>query len=138
FAGCHYVIIGCVVLEHQPHRLDIVLGTTPISLALNIPEHQLRLQIPCDPRTRARDLARYKVLSAPRRFVIVKNAVANKEAVRFSIRSGQLCRKSFGASIRARRLQRCALSLGNLTCVPENLRSRSVIKSKWLRLKRAD
>ena len=61
------------------------------------------LQIPCDPRSRARNLARYKVLSAPRRFVIVKNAVANKEAVRFSIHSRQLCRESFGASIRARR-----------------------------------
>src|SRR5206468_6778655 len=115
--------------------MDVILGTTPISLALNIPEHQLRLQIPCDPRSRARNLARYKVLSAPRRFVIVKNTAANKEAVRFPIHSRQLCRKSFGASIRARRAHRRALGLGNLTRIPENFRTRSMIKSQRLRLR---
>src|SRR5207244_7422595 len=115
--------------------MDIILGTTPISLALNIAEHQLRLQIPCDPRSRARNLARYKVLSAPRRFVIVKNAVANKEAIRFPIHLRQLCRESLGASIRAGRLQWRALSLGNFTCVPENFGARSVIQAQrlWLR-----
>src|SRR5436305_1712686 len=115
--------------------MDVILGTTPISLALNIPERQLRLQIPCDPRSRARNLARDKVLSAPRRFVIVKNAVANKEAVRVPIHSGQLCRESFGASIRVRRAHRRALGLGNFTRIPENFRTRSMIKSQrlWLR-----
>ena len=66
-------------------------------------EHQFRLRIPYALRSRARDLARYKVLSAPPRFVVVKNALANKEAVRIPIHLRQLCRKSFGASIPARR-----------------------------------
>src|SRR5438876_5318843 len=115
--------------------MHVILGTTPISLALNIPEHQLHLQIPCDPRSRARNLARYKVLSAPRRFVIVKNAVANKEAVRFPIHLRQLGCESFGASIRARRAHRRALSLGNLTRIAENFGARSVIQAQrlWLR-----
>src|SRR5262249_6742687 len=127
--------MGCGVLENEEDGLDIVLGTTPISLALNIPEQQLRLQIPCDSRSRARDLARHKVFSAPRRFVVVKNAVANKEAVRFSIHLRQLCGKSLGASIRARRAHRRALGLGNLTRIPENFRTRSMIKSQRLRLR---
>ncbi len=121
-SGCHYIIIGRVVLEHQPHRLNIILSTAPISLSAQIAQRQLGLQISCDSRSRARDLPRYKVLTVPRRFVVVKNAVANKEAVGFSIHSRQLRRKSFGASIRAGRPQRRALGLGKLTCIPEKFR----------------
>ena len=44
FAGGDDVIVGLVLLQHQPHRLDVVAGEAPVALGVEVAEEQLVLQ----------------------------------------------------------------------------------------------
>ena len=35
------VVVGLVLLEHQPHRLDVVAGEAPVALGVEVAERQL-------------------------------------------------------------------------------------------------
>jgi len=135
FSCCHDIIIHRVVLQHQPHRMDIILCAAPIPFAFQVPEHKLCNEPSRNARSRTRDFASHKVLRAPRRLVIVKNAVADKQPVGFAINSRQLRGERLGAAVRTRRSQRRVLGLRNFECISENFRSRRVIKSGGLRLR---
>ena len=51
-AGGDDVVVGLLLLEHQPHRLDVVAGEAPVALGVEVAEHQLLLQCRggCGPR----------------------------------------------------------------------------------------
>ena len=66
FAGREHVVVGLVLLQHQPHALDIVAGVAPVALGVEIAEIELLLQAEFDARHRARDLARDEGLAADR------------------------------------------------------------------------
>ena len=138
FSCCHDIIIRRVVLQHQPHRMDIILCAAPIPFAFQVPEHKLCNEPSRNARSRTRDFASHKVLRAPRRLVIVKNAVADKQPVGFAINSRQLRGERLGSAVRTRRSQRRVLGLRNFECISENFRSRRVIKSGGLRLRARD
>src|SRR5205814_5010131 len=84
-AGSDDIIRGLFLLQHQPHRDDVILGPAPISPALQAAELQFLVEPARDPRYSASDFARNKIFSAPGRFVIVEDPVANEEPVRFAI-----------------------------------------------------
>ena len=90
FAGSHDVIVGSFMLQHEPHRLDIILGASPISSAFKIAKHDFIIEMSRDSGRSARDLASNEILPASWRFMIVKNAVANKQPVRLPVNPGQL------------------------------------------------
>ena len=56
-AGGDHVVIGVVLLQHEPHGLDVVAGKTPIALGINVAEVQLVLQAQLDARDRIGHLA---------------------------------------------------------------------------------
>ena len=41
-AGGDHVVVGLVLLEHQPHRLDVVLGVAPVALGVEVAERAAR------------------------------------------------------------------------------------------------
>ena len=92
------------------------------------------LEAATDPRRRARNLAGHEILSAPRRFVVVKNSVADEEAVGLPVNPRQLGRESLRATIGAGWPERRFFGLRRVGCVAENLRARRVIKTQRLRL----
>jgi hypothetical protein len=51
--------------------------------------------------------------------MVVKNAVANKEAVRIAVNAGELRGKSFGATVRARRQERVVSVCGDSGAFPK-------------------
>jgi hypothetical protein len=53
FSSRHHIIIDGFVLQHQPHRLDVIKGAAPISLVLQIPEDKLVIEVSRDTRGRA-------------------------------------------------------------------------------------
>jgi hypothetical protein len=79
--GRDHVVVGRVLLQHQPHHLDVFLGVTPVALGVEIAEVQLLLQAHFDARGSARDLARDEGLPAARGFVVEQDAVAGVHAV---------------------------------------------------------
>jgi hypothetical protein len=54
FSSRHHIIIDGFVFQDQLHRLGVIMDATPISLALQIPEDKLVIEISRDTRGRAR------------------------------------------------------------------------------------
>ncbi len=63
-AGRQHVVVGLVLLQHQPHALDVVARVAPVALGVEIAEIEALLQAELDRRDRARDLARDEGLAA--------------------------------------------------------------------------
>ena len=40
-AGRDDVVVGVLLLEHEPHRLDVVAGKTPVALRVEVAQAQL-------------------------------------------------------------------------------------------------
>src|SRR5918994_478912 len=40
-AGGDHVVVGLILLEHEPHRLDVVAGVAPVALGVDVPHAQL-------------------------------------------------------------------------------------------------
>src|SRR5438105_962160 len=59
-------VVRHVLLEHQPHRLDIVAGETPVASRFEGPEPDFLLLTEFDARHRVGDLARHELGAAPR------------------------------------------------------------------------
>src|SRR5438046_659436 len=87
-----------------------------------------------DSRSRTRNFPGHEILSAPRRLMVVKNAVTNKEAIGLPVNTGHLRGKGFRAAVRAGRPDRSLFRLRRLLDVAENFRARSIIKAERPRL----
>ena len=65
-AGRDHEVVGLVLLQHHPHRLDVVLRVSPVALGVEVAEQQLVLEAELDRGGPVRDLAGYE-LQAPTR-----------------------------------------------------------------------
>ena len=68
------VVVGLVLLQHQPHRLHVVAGVAPVALGVEVAEHELVLQAELDPRHRVGDLAGDELEPAARALVVEQDA----------------------------------------------------------------
>ena len=75
-AGGDDVVVGPGLLEHQPHRFDVIAGKAPIAFGVQVSQIKFVLQSQFDRRCRPRDLARDESFAAPWRFVVKKNSIA--------------------------------------------------------------
>src|SRR5678815_3818695 len=98
----------------------------PISPRGSVPEHKFLLEAATDPRRRPRDFAGDEVFPPARRFVIVKNSVADKEAVGLPVNARQLGREGLRTAVGAGRLERRLFSLRRVGRVAKYLRARRV------------
>src|SRR5215203_6900810 len=80
FARRDDVVVRLVLLEHEPHRLDVVAGKAPVPPRLEVTEIELVLQAELYPRQRARDLARHERLAPTRALVIEQDAARRVQA----------------------------------------------------------
>src|SRR5262249_42572015 len=85
FARCDDVVIGLILLEHYPHRLDVFLGVAPVASSLEVPEHELVLASGLDGGDPAGDLPCHESLAAPRRLVVEEDSIGNVETVGLAI-----------------------------------------------------
>src|ERR1700675_3699521 len=84
-AGCDDVVVRMLLLQHQPHRLDVVARETPIALGLEVSQQQLVLQPHLDAPETARDFPGDEVLASPRRFMVEQDAVYREQLVCLSV-----------------------------------------------------
>lgn len=73
-SGGDDVIIRIRLLQHEPHRFDVVASETPVAQCIKISEIHLALKAELDAAYRARDFARDKSLAATWALVIEENA----------------------------------------------------------------
>ena len=78
-AGRDHVVVGLVLLEHQPHRLDVVLGVAPVALGVEVAERAARR---CRPSLIAAachgDLAGDELEPAARRLVVEEDPASRR------------------------------------------------------------
>src|SRR4030095_12768760 len=91
--------------------LHVARGMAPTPPRGSVSEHQFLLEAATDPRRRSRDFAGDEVFPPPRRFVIVKNSVADKEAAGLALTPRHLGRKGLRAPVGAGRPERRLFSL---------------------------
>jgi hypothetical protein len=111
-AGRNDVIIGLLLLQHQPHRLDIVAGKAPIPPCIEVPQVKLVLQTVTDAPNRSRRLARDEGLAATRALMVEQNAVADEEPIGFAVVDRKPMRRHLADAIGAARVKRRPFALG--------------------------
>jgi len=79
-AGDH-VVVGLVLLEHQPHRLDVVLGVAPVAGRVEVAQLELGRQTVADRGGVPGDLAGDELEAAARRLVVEEDPARRVQAV---------------------------------------------------------
>ncbi len=80
-----HVIRRRVLLEHAPHRLDVLGRPAPVALHVHVAEHELLAVAGGDARRGERDLLRDEALGPERRLVVEEDAVAGVQAVAVAV-----------------------------------------------------
>ena len=111
-SGGDDVVVGPLLLEHQPHRLDVIAGESPVAFRLEIAEEELVLEAELDPGGRPGDLPGHEGLSAAGGFVVEEDAVGGKEVVRVPVVADDVVCVNLGGGVRALWLERGRLALG--------------------------
>src|SRR5262245_56242137 len=65
-AGRDDVVVSLRLLQHQPHRADVVTGKAPVAAGVAITERQVIGQTKLDARHAVADLAGHELEPAPR------------------------------------------------------------------------
>src|SRR5437764_11138602 len=83
--GRDHVVLRLALLEHEPHRLDVVLRVAPVALGIEVAEPQLLLEAELDGGRTVGDLARHELEPATWAFVIEQNPGGREEVVALAV-----------------------------------------------------
>jgi len=97
--GGDNIVIGLLLLQHQPHGFNIVPSEAPIPGGLQVPQKELVLEPHLDPAHGPSDLARHEILTAARGLVIEKNAIAGVESIGLTVVHSVPVRSAFGGGV---------------------------------------
>ena len=65
-SGGDHIVVGLVLLQHQPHAVGVVPGVAPVAARVHIAQRHTVLQTRLDPGQAQRDLTRNEVLASTR------------------------------------------------------------------------
>ena len=125
-------VIRLVLLQDQPHALDVVLGVAPVAQAVEVAELQVVLQALGNARCGERDLAGHEVLAAPRRLVVEQDAVAREHAVGLAVLLGDPVAVLLRHGVGRVRVEVGLLVLGHLLDLAVELGGRSLVDAAGL------
>src|SRR5919106_1658996 len=128
-AGGDHVVVGRVLLEHQPHGLDVVAGVTPVALGLEVPEAQLVGEPELDAGGAVGDLAGHELEAAPRPFVVEQDAAGGVEVVRLAVVDRDPVAVDLGNPVGRAGVEGCRLPLGRLHHLAEHLAGRRLVEA---------
>ena len=120
-AGRHDVVVGRRLLEHEPHRADVVPGKSPVAVRLEVAEVELLLDPELDSGDPVRYLARDELEAAARRLVIEQDAGAGEQPVALPVVDRDVMPEHLRHAIRAARVERRQLGLRHLAHLAEHL-----------------
>jgi hypothetical protein len=122
------VVVGLVLLQHQPHRANIVARETPVALRVQIAERQRIRKSQLDPRDAVGHFPRDEFQTAARRLVIEQNSRSGKQVVALAIVDGDVVREDLGDAVRASGIKRRELGLRNFANLAEHLARRCLVQ----------
>ena len=89
-SGSNHVIAGLGLLQHQPHRFDILTRMSPIPFRFEVPEWQGGGVSDDNAGDAGRDLTGDELEAAAGRFVVKEDSAYGEEVVRFTVITCQL------------------------------------------------
>jgi hypothetical protein len=116
-----HVIVGPILLQHQPHGAHVVAGKTPVALRLQIADGQRVGEPQFDAGRQVRDLTRDELQAAARRLVVEEHSGHGEQVVALPVVHGNVVSEDLRHAIRTARVERRFLRLRNLTDLPEHL-----------------
>jgi hypothetical protein len=143
-------IIGCRLLEHAPHALDIVLGyyntwlvrdddaavsshtMSPVSLGINVTEIQTVLLADANICNGPSDFPGDERPPSPRALVVEKNPVTRIHTVRLAVVHRDPVCVQLGNTVRAARIERCRLALWSLNDFSVEFGGRGLVEARVL------
>src|SRR5579862_9214175 len=109
FARGNAVVIGMILLQHSPHRGDVIAGMAPVAPGIQIAKSQLAAQAKFDPGSMGSNLSGHKLKSAPRAVVIEQYPSRRMQAIGFPIISSQVESGHLGHAINRTRVKSSVL-----------------------------
>ena len=113
FAGGDYVVVGLVLLEHEPHGLNVVFGEAPVAFGVEVAHEDLLLLSGDNAGDGAGDFAGDEGFAATGGFVIKQDAVAGKKVVGFAVVDGLPVGVHFSAGVGAAGVEGGVFLLGD-------------------------
>ncbi len=92
-------------------RIDVVNGTAPIALTIDIPQRYAFLKPKLNASRRPRDLSCDERFTSPRRFVIKANCIASEQTKTIAIDANHIRRKRLGYAVGRNGIERRVLIL---------------------------
>ena len=128
-AGGDDVVVRLVLLEHEPHRLDIIAGKAPVALGVHVAEVELLLKAFLDAGSGAGDLAGDERLAPTRAFMVEEDAVDRKHVVALAVVDGLPVAEELGAGVGAAGVEGGALGLRALRHLAEHLAAGGLVEA---------
>jgi hypothetical protein len=126
------VIVGRVLLQHEPLHLHVVLGMPPVAQGVQVAKIQAVLQAKENPGHGAGDLAGDKGLAAQGRLVVEEDAVAGIHAVGLAVVDRDPVGVELGAGIGRARVEGRLLGLGDFLHQAVQLGGGRLVKARLL------
>lgn len=129
--GGHHVVVGLVLLQHQPHGFDVVPGKAPVALGVDVAQAQFLLLAELDAGHRVGNLARDELDAAQRRFVVEQDAAGGVQAEALAIVDGDPVAIELGHAVGAARVERRVLVLALGLDQAEHLAGGSLVEARF-------
>ena len=129
FVGGDHVVVGLVLLKHEPHRLNVVAGEPPIPLGVEVAEIEFLLESELDSRGGPCDLPRHEGLTAARALVVEKNPTGAVNAVALPVVDGDPVGVELGHAIRATGIEGRGLRLRRFHHLAVHLRAGGLVEA---------
>ncbi len=124
-----HVVVGALLLEHEPHRADVVAGEAPVAGGVQVAERERVVQPGLDARDAVAHLPRHELETPARRFVVEQDARAGEEAVALAVVDGDVVAEDLRDAVGAARVERRQLVLRHLAYLPEHLARRGLVQA---------
>lgn len=131
-AGGNDEILGLLVLQNQPHALDVILRVAPVAQRGEVTEVELVLLALGYTGRREGDLARHEGLAAALRLVVEQNTRAAEHVVGLAVLLDNPVAVELRHGIGAIGVERGLLVLRNLLDLAVELRGRSLVNAAGL------
>ena len=117
-AGRHHVVVRDWLLEHAPHRLDVVAGEAPVAAGVEVADDELGRLAERDARDALRHLPGHELATAARALVVEEDARAGEQAVALAVVDRDVVAVDLRDAVRAAGMKRRRLALRRLRACP--------------------
>src|SRR6266849_10408847 len=116
----YHVVIGRWLLQHKPHRLDVVACVAPVAPGIEVTKTKLPGQSQFNPCGRVRDFPSHEIKRSSRALMVEQNTRTCKQSMNLAIISRDPLGVRLCHSIGVARPKGSGLLLGHIKRIPKH------------------